>query len=358
MKKLFALMLALVLSLTVFSLSVFAEEASEVAPSAVEIKYDKGFSDKITFDGDISEWSGNAELLELSADSFTAWVGNSSSSSMKLYFAVDDAYIYIAADITDATKCAVASDNTDGHYRNHDAFQLSIDLDKVFASCADDAAKSFSRSCFYSFAHRDDGKIAVTVDEAAVRDCRTLWADETGSNGIMGACADKDGGWTAELAISIELLRSHAVNKLKSEGESKKANELNERDLNEKSESGLLVCYLDYNEDGQLAGAFGTGLYADMSDGVKSGFRPENHGIKLVIPKREVKETEASTEAPTEAQTENSTSVPTETESEAMGDKSTEKSEKSGCGSSLVIAPIALVAVLGTALTAKIKKED
>ena len=347
-KKAVALISLLTLVLTAATVSVFAEEVSKV-----QLKDQGAFCDTVVFDGNLAEWSTDAaQKLELKADSFTAWAGEGAEGDMTLYFALDDEYLYVAADITDTTKHAVSSSDTAGHYAGRDAFQIAVDFNSVFASYAGDVEESFSRSCFYSFARREDGKMSVTTNEVAPEDLKTVWADADGTHGIKGACAEKEGGWTAEIAIELNLLLEHAVNKLESVGETEKAEELNAWDKANGCEIGALVCYIDYGTDGQLKGAFGVGKYADMSEGEQSGFRPENHGIKLMLSSigAEDEETDGSG-----APTDKATDV-----TETTTDKPTESTtpEKEGCGASIAAVPVAIVSVFGIALALKKNKED
>ena len=379
MKKILTWGLCVVMLISVFSVCAFA--ADEEAPAGwaafgdITITYDSELSSKITFDGQFNDWTeAGIKSNEIDALNMQAWTGTMPDDfSITTYFAADAEYLYIAFNITDSTKSIAPSSETEGTY-GFDAFQIQLDFNEKFA-----AEEAFDRAVFYSFARREDGQMAVTVNESDAND-GVYWAGQEydGVVYVKGACTELANGWGAELALSWQMLYNQAFDKLEWNGFSTDGFELN-LGPNTELKLGALVCYLDRqhveNDDGTTAEelVFAAGTieeYGQMSD-ASTGFWPESAGIILKVISDEdvaisVETKEPTTEAPTEEPTtapegesdtsEDDDDETTEAPTTAGTSEETDAPEESGCKSVAGIGAIAIVSALGAAVVIKKRK--
>ena len=231
--------------------------------------------DVLVMDGDLGDWYTNNWMpywgAHFGADTLDAWVGEvGEDDGFTMMVTCDLEYVYMAFDVNDTTIRTCEN----GTYQG-DAFQIQLDLGGL---CGESG--TFERGVFYSFGLQEDGSAQVTVqciasDAAASVDYVMNTLDEA-EGGLMGATkVREDGtGWTAEIAIPWENLIFYLIAKLG-------INDLNEIKIDsDKVKVVMLVCYLDYDQDGMITGAWGTSK-AKGSLVTSEGWYPENGGITL-----------------------------------------------------------------------------
>ena len=370
MKKFFAMLVVAAMLASLCALSAFAVEESEWnAFGEVTAQYDADLSNKITLDGDVSDWqNGGFTRYDIDQYNLDPWVGEVDENwSINLWFSADAQYLYIAFKIND--KTVLPSD--DGLY-NGDAFQIQLDFNGWAAE-----TENFERAVFYSFGLQEDNTVDMTVQciytDAASQIDYTMASDddpEWREGEVKGAtkAAEDGSGWYAEFAISWQTLYNDISNKLIND-------ELPVPEWTGGEDSvslNMLICYLDHNvtEDGSdagIVGAWGTS-HALGSLGGGDGWYPESAGMTLTLDGMKevtVESTEAPTEAPTQApaETEAETDAETEAKTDAEtnapdGEQTTEpaaEKEKS-CGG--VIGAGVIVAVLAMGACVVAKKKD
>ena len=103
MKKLIALIVSVAM---ILSLSVLMVNAVERIGDngKVLIEWDADAASKITFDGDISDWSANGyKYTTIGADNLFAWAGSVNPEfEINAYFVADSDYLYVAFFIKDS----------------------------------------------------------------------------------------------------------------------------------------------------------------------------------------------------------------------------------------------------------------
>jgi hypothetical protein len=370
MKKFFAMLVVAAMLASLCALSASAVEESEWnAFGEVTAKYDADLSNKITLDGDVSDWqNGGFTRYDIDKYNLDPWLGEVDENwSINLWFSADAQYLYIAFKIND--KTVLPSD--DGLY-NGDAFQIQLDFNGWAAE-----TENFERAVFYSFGLQEDNTVDMTVQciygDAASTIDYTMASDddpEFREGEVKGAtkAAEDGSGWYAEFAISWQTLYNDISNKLLND-------ELPVPEWTggeDKVSLNMLICYLDHNvtEDGSdagIVGAWGTS-HALGSLGGGDGWYPESAGmtltldgmVEVTIESTEAPtETEAETDAETEAKTDAETEAKTDAETNAPdGEQTTEpaaEKEKS-CGG--VIGAGVIVAVLAMGACVVAKKKD
>ena len=371
MKKFFAMLVvaAMLASLCALTANAAVDESEWNAFGEVTAKYDADLSNKITLDGDVSDWqNGGFTRYDIDQYNLDPWMGEVDENwSINLWFSADAQYLYIAFKIND--KTVLPSD--DGLY-NGDAFQIQLDFNGWAAE-----TENFERAVFYSFGLQEDNTVDMTVQciytDGASQIDYTMASDddpEWREGEVKGAtkAAEDGSGWYAEFAISWQTLYNDISNKLLND--EKPVPEWTGGE--DKVSLNMLICYLDHNvtEDGSdagIVGAWGTS-HALGSLGGGDGWYPESAGMTLTLSgmtEVSIESTEAPTEAPTQApaETEAKTDAETEAKTDAEtnapdGEQTTEpaaEKEKS-CGG--VIGAGVIVAVLAMGACVVAKKKD
>ncbi len=234
---------------------------------------------EIVLDGDLSDWHDVICAPKLFyKDNLDAWVGEvDDENGFAMRMAADHNYVYFAFDITDYDITYAK----DGAYQG-DAFQIQID----FGGWAGET-EAYERAIFYSFAIQEDNTVDMTVqcisdDAASTIDYQMASDDdpEWREGEVIGCtCKKPDGsGWIAEYAISWETLYRDIVMKLEADGIAVPSIALGYDNVDLR----MLVCYLDYQPDGSITGAWGTpNQMGSLVNGY--GWYPENAGVTVQL---------------------------------------------------------------------------
>ena len=178
------------------------------------------------------------------------WLGEvPAENSIDLYCAWDKDNFYVAGDVTDP----YFEFSDEGTY-NMDAFQVSLNIDKIFKS------DEYTRAIFYSWGLQEDGTIDVIRQES--------FNDDTMTDLGKGQKTDK--GWMFEVALPLEMLAEDASLKAGEEAIPEPGMPI-----------GGLFCYLDHDDVLALVNAFGT-----CADEVV-GWDPDAHGITFIFAEKE-----------------------------------------------------------------------
>ncbi len=229
----------------------------------------------LTMDGDLSDWNSNGWIPYWGSyydrDTLDAWVGElNEDDGFTMLVACDLEYVYLAFDVSDNT----IKYSEDGTY-NGDAFQIQLDLGGLCGQ-----AGVFERGVFYSFGLQEDGFAHVTVQciasDAAASVDYVMSASDDEEGGLMGATVVREdgSGWRAEIAIPWVVLLNDITAKLWLES-------MNDLQIDSDNiKAVMLVCYLNYDQDGMVTGAWGTAKEKGaLLNG--EGWYPENGGIEL-----------------------------------------------------------------------------
>ena len=240
------LIISLIVMLMVCSLSINAM----TAVGNIDVAYGTPTVDG-TIDS-VDEWFG-ANMFTVDSSNAKPWSGDMAGDfKADVYTMWDDSGIYFGGIITDSTFKSSTNDGYGG-----DAFQISIDLGKVFYG-TDNA-----RAVFYSFGcYEDTGIVQVqeTVSNRIIND---------GDEGLAIKTAQTDTGWSFEVYFPWTLLYN---------------------DMNEKSgenvtiaaglQTNVLICYMDKSESGDLLCALGTTV---TDENTAFDWGPNEHGITLTL---------------------------------------------------------------------------
>lgn len=231
--------------------------------------------DVLIMDGDLGDWRANNWLpywgAYFGADTLDAWLGEvGEADGFTMMVTCDLEYVYMAFDVNDTTIRACEN----GTYQG-DAFQIQLDLGGI---CGESGM--YERGVFYSFGLQEDGSAHITVQcitsDAAASVDYVMSSQDQAIGGLMGATkVREDGsGWTAEIAIPWENLLFDLIAKLG-------INDLDDLKIDSDNvKAVMLVCYLDYDQDGVITGAWGTSkVKGSLVTG--EGWYPENGGITL-----------------------------------------------------------------------------
>ena len=156
-----------------------------------------------------------------------------------------------------------------------DCFQIQLDLGGL---CG--VSGMYERGIFYSFGLQEDGSAHVTVqcvqDDVVASVDYVMSSQDAAIGGLMGATVVREdgSGWVAEIAIPWENLIFDLIAKLG-------INDLDDLKIDSDNvKAVMLVCYLDYDQDGMITGAWGTSnKMGSLATG--EGWYPENGGIIL-----------------------------------------------------------------------------
>ena len=231
--------------------------------------------DVLVMDGDLGDWHTNNWLPYWSArydkDNLDAWVGEvGNDGGFTMMVTCDTEYVYMAFDVNDTTIRYCEN----GTYQG-DCFQIQLDLGGL---CG--VSGMYERGIFYSFGLQEDGSAQVTVQcitsDAAASVDYVMDSQDEALGGLKGATVVREdgSGWVAEIAIPWENLIFDLIAKLG-------INDLDDLKIDSDNvKAVMLVCYLDYDQDGMITGAWGTSnKMGSLATG--EGWYPENGGITL-----------------------------------------------------------------------------
>lgn len=452
MKKILALVMAVAMVLSVGSICASAAQVADVRMAAyscgskddfeqvgnIEIDWDPDAATKIDVtDGDMSEWlnsgynktlidqynmisweslvhTGTEQSVDENGNPITTHLYKNEVSqkangmaqgqgapdsamptnwSITTYFVADKDNLYVGFYVVDDD--VVAGTEGGAHYQTADAFQISVDfankLGDIIKNDPDKAATieetSSLQNIFYSFCYAGDGQPIMVMREKCDNDG---FIGE--SDGIVGATAKTEQGWSAEFSISWErMYEDYSWKSYADENDNVIIGGPDAKPM----ELGIALFYQNHStKDGdpnQIIWAAGTCTDRTTDRGVPEiDWTARDNGISLQLPIQEglefscksiliadeegnLPETEApETKAETEAPDAEETKSPDAEETEAPDAEETKKpsgnkgdddddddkdDEKTGCGATLVGGSIAGLMIAAAAAVA-LKKKD
>ncbi|MBQ9162767.1 MAG: hypothetical protein IJX74_05770 [Clostridia bacterium] len=251
MKKLIAVIMSVAM---ILSLSALMANAVELVGDngTVAIEWDADAADKITLDGDISEWADEGYVpTRIGVENMYAWSGADlhaeSSFALNTYFVADSDWLYVAFFIADSNWVKSTNDTTTvGYYGNADSFQIAIDFNGFMEDSYNTGYDDFQNSVFYSFACHNEGDALVFARQNCGPNGDAVLSEASG-DGVKGVADAYEGGWCAEFAISWEQMYQDLELKT-AEGY------IAPFDANNDFKLGILLCYLDHqNVDGTVS---------------------------------------------------------------------------------------------------------
>ena len=164
-------------------------------------------SDRVDMtDGDLSDWYAlGLTATNIDAHNMIAWVGDSTvvgDFKITSFAAADADYLYLTFDVVDSD---FAYGSTEGYY-DGDAIQLALDIGRMMGEMLDsdpDALYSGGKNVFYSFSCVSDGAPVKIMRQESANDG---WLTEANGDGVKGAAKKTDLGWSAEIALSWQLM--------------------------------------------------------------------------------------------------------------------------------------------------------
>jgi hypothetical protein len=156
-------------------------------------------------DGDLADWyASGLPATNIDAHNMIAWVGDSTvvgDFKITTFSAADSAYLYLAFDVVDSD---FAYGSEGGNY-DGDAIQLALDFgSKIGDMIEKDPDWLVSvKNIFYSFSCTADGAPIQIMRQESDNDG---WLSEANGDGVKGAAKKTELGWSAEIALSWELL--------------------------------------------------------------------------------------------------------------------------------------------------------
>ena len=348
MKRLLAITLSILMLLSVSIVAILAALPEGVEFSAGQygsgnaedfsavgdktITWDPDFSQKVDLtDGDVADWvSADYERIAIDASNMISWVGDSFSApmgfAMDISFVADSEWLYIGVSIVDPFF-AYGSAGAD---YSGDAFQLCIDFGGRLGDLLEAGTRLENcKNIFYSFSAMGDGApIVISRQESANNATLT----EANGDGVKGTTKKTENGWSAEFALSWEMLYTDYSDKAAIENDEITVG----GDDNLPLKVGCCVYYLDRSTTGGAfnwaAGTTG-GLVNDAGEPCLSWTAYDN-GINLSLPYEEgmtfdcegivVLDKTADTEPDTDPETDPETELETDPETNPETDLETD----------------------------------
>ena len=189
----------------------YSSDAADFSPAGdFEITWDPDAADKLDLsDGDMSDWAAaDYNMVTLDASNMIHWVNDTTNGTgvpdgwnISTYFVADADWLYIGFFVTDPN---FAYGRT-GNYQAGDGFQVCIDfggrLGDMLANNPEDVMNP--KNIFYSFGCISDGHPIEIMREESDND---RWISEANGDGVKGAARGTPTGWSAEFALSWEML--------------------------------------------------------------------------------------------------------------------------------------------------------
>ena len=402
MKKIFAILVTVAMLLSMGAMVTSAVEvppvswtpgnyavadAADFTPVGnLKITWDPEAASKLDLtDGDMADWAAAGyDMVAIDSSNMVSWVGGAAGEvdpampanwSISTYFVADADYLYIGFYVTDPVFVYGTAPY------NGDAFQVCIDFGgKLGQVVVEDPDKvSNPKNIFYSFTCIEDGKPIEIQRQESDNDAILT---EANGDGVKGAAKKTDTGWSAEFALSFQMLYDDYVWKAW-EDDPKIYIGSNE---NLPLKIGCALYYLDRTESGgDVTWAAGTsnGVVIDDAGTPGVSWTCYDNGIQLELDyvdgmeincsgvisvdveettpeettaeETTAEETDAPTEAPTDAPTEAPTDAATDAPTDAGTDAPTEET-KDGCNSVIGFSAVAVLAAAAAAVA--LKKKD
>ncbi len=187
----------------------------------IEIEWVADAAEKITFDGDLSDWA-DFEGTIIGPENMVSWVGYNEDKKtngegaavdeampkdwqITSYYLADPDYLYVGFYIVDDNVVATPDIK---NYQQGDAFQINIDFGRKLGDVIEydpDTVLIMDdlQNPFYSFAYAGDKvATAITRQRTTSRDCTLTEAD----NGVIAFTGATTDGWCAEFRLPWEEL--------------------------------------------------------------------------------------------------------------------------------------------------------
>ena len=231
-------------------------------------------------DGDLSDWyATDLERTNITSHNMVAWILNETTNDFKItsFAAADSDYLYLAFDIVDDDFVY----NTEDVIIGGDTIQLSIDFGGMMKKTLENEPDVLSnpKGIFYTFFCKSDGAPIRIMRQESDQDG---WLTEANGDGVKGAARKTENGWSAEIALSWQMLYDDFCFKAWSEGEMVWMGSEQHLPLT----IDLFVCYLNRDETGgdiTWAAITTKGLTNDEGAPCVS-WSPYDSGIQLVLP--------------------------------------------------------------------------
>lgn len=366
------------LSSSKFARGVYCVENPEdfMPVGTVQIQWDEDASDKLDLtDGDMSDWANaNYEPITISAANMVAWEGKEDAPNLlknwgiTTFFVADSEWLYIGFYVDD-TNVVYGTPNEDRY--SGDSFQICIDFGNMLGDAVRAEPEFFPnpKNIFYSFCcYENDPAIRIKREES--EDDR--WLTEANGDGVKGAAIKTITGWSAEFALSWEML--HADYEKKAWLDDSKLYVGGE--TNKPLQIGCCLYYLNGGDTFWAAGT--TNGITDDTGTPGVSWTCFDNGINLELPITEdvefdydgivilkndetqppAPETEEPTDAPTDAPTDPVTDAPTDSVTDApTADVGTDASTTDdGCAS--IVGLGAATVLMAAAAVVALKKKD
>ena len=226
MKRIFALLMAVAMLVSLGTVAVFSElpegngvtwwtegrygcgDPTDFSPVGdLAITWDPDASAKLDLrDGDMSDWADAGYIMYvIDASNMVSWVGDHTTApagwNVSAYFVADSEWLYFGFFVTDPHFAYINS----GDYHSGDSFQVCIDfggrLGKMLEETPDEVPNP--KNIFYSFGCIADGAPIEIMRQESDNDG---WLSEANGDGVKGAAKKTETGWSAEFALSWQQL--------------------------------------------------------------------------------------------------------------------------------------------------------
>ena len=155
-------------------------------------------------DGDLSDWyATDLKRTNITSHNMVTWILNETTNDFKItsFAAADSDYLYLAFDIVDDNFVY----NTEDVLIGGDTIQLAMDFGGMLKKTLENEPDVLSnpKSIFYTFFCKSDGAPIRIARQESDQDG---WLTEANGDGVKGAARKTELGWSAEIALSWQLM--------------------------------------------------------------------------------------------------------------------------------------------------------
>jgi hypothetical protein len=155
-------------------------------------------------DGDLSDWyATDLKRTNITSHNMVTWILNETTNDFKItsFAAADSDYLYLAFDIVDDNFVY----NTEDVLIGGDTIQLAMDFGGMLKKTLENEPDVLSnpKSIFYTFFCKSDGAPIRIMRQESDQDG---WLTEANGDGVKGAARKTELGWSAEIALSWQLM--------------------------------------------------------------------------------------------------------------------------------------------------------
>ena len=230
-------------------------------------------------DGDLSDWyATDLERTNITPHNMVSWVQNETVTDFKItsFAAADSDYLYLAFDIVDDDFVY----NTEDVIIGGDTIQLSIDFGGMMKKTLENEPDVLSnpKGIFYTFFCKSDGAPIRIMRQESDQDG---WLTEANGDGVKGAARKTENGWSAEIALSWQLMYDDYVWKAWAEDPMVYIGSEQHLPL----QVSACLYYVNYGEDGEIQWAAGTTRPWLNDEGAPCvSWTAYDNGLQLVLP--------------------------------------------------------------------------